>query len=452
MVLGSLLLEPQVLGHFHELDPREAFVDDLFALVRQTLSSPEHVASIGPCFERAFASMGEGIRGRIEPNLGRALDEGRTLLTAAIGDFDAIVERVNRLESVSQGFELVSELLARAGSLLVSISEPTIRELIRKIHSLLSDTLGLDQEFFRTELARVFRRLREELLAGVNALRPSVANLRYALAALVGRTEAEIVPLLPTFDLNPDRLAHCAAQALEQFGFKGLQAKLGCVIDKLRAALAAGAGIALLAGPTPFGGGSVGAAAPRAPVSGDTHLWYASWLFRSRRREFPDIVWWADKLFPGLPGDEVWQSQDKKQLFLRRVWTDDVMLHEASAPFEWQDVPLAKPGGDPERFSFRASAPCMEILTKVFTATAELGKSIAHIVFMATGKKEYGANVPLLIWSVTNSAFAFVSLGANNPPLAALTANAAGQPVFFEWIYAWVSVASVMLGSIEGTY
>lgn len=452
MILGALLVEPQRLVRWQEIRPERALADDVLALIEQIATSPTHLQSLGPCLARAFAVMAEGIRARIEPNLERALSEARSLLTSAFGDFEAFADQVNELESLSDGFELVSALLDKLAALLQGITEPALRELMRKVHGLLADTLGLDQTFLRDELRRVFQRLREELLASVEDVAPSSQSLHFALAGLAGRAEAELVPLWPSFDFNPDRLAHTAMQALERTGFIEVRDKIGCVLEKLKAALTAASGAAALAGPGPFAPGSVGAAALRAPIAGDTYLWYATWLFRKRRRTFPGITWWGEKLFPGMPPDEVWHSADRRQLFLRRVWADDVMLHQADTPFEWYDAPPFASATGEEVFSFRASARCMEIYTKVLEACAELAKGIVHIVFFASKKQEYGTNIPLWLWSWTNSTFAWVSLGANNPPLPALAANRAGQPVFFEWLFAWVPALSVIFGSIEGRY
>jgi murein DD-endopeptidase MepM/ murein hydrolase activator NlpD len=99
-------------------------------------------------------------------------------------------------------------------------------------------------------------------------------------------------------------------------------------------------------------------------------------------------------------------------------------------------------------FTFRASAEAMETLTHVLNALADFAKGIAHIVFFATGKREYAANIPLWLWNWTNS----TTSGLAATPLSSLVANRAGKPVMLGWIFAFVPALSVTLGSLEGIH
>jgi len=222
------------------------------------------------------------------------------------------------------------------------------------------------------------------------------------------------------------------------------------LLERLRAVLDTGHAVATLAQPSSFGPGSAGAGSPRPPMSGDEYAWYASWLYADRRRSIDEFAKWLFgwTLLPGVPGDEVWLTSDKKQVVLRRVFADDELLHEVeTGTLRWFDAPQFT-GSGAEHFSFRAGPEAMESLTHVLNALSQFAQGIVHIVFFTTQTKEYGANVPLWLWNWTQSA----TMGLGKAPLGSLVANKAGWPVFGGWLFAWVPALSVLLGSIEGRH
>ena len=177
----------------------------------------------------------------------------------------------------------MGKVLEKLVALLQSLSEPQLRDFARRIQSILSDTLGLNQTVLKDELREVFRVVRTELLVGVAIMSPRAAGIHLALAAMIGRMEQELFDNWPTFDLNPDRIAQAAFQALQRTGFEKLRAELACILEKAKAALGAGGALIDLAKPGSFA--PVGAQA-RAPLSGDKYCWYASWLYATRRQDW----------------------------------------------------------------------------------------------------------------------------------------------------------------------
>ncbi len=449
MALGSLLLQPQALDRLQGVDQAQAMGDDILALLHQILVNPEHAQSVTPAFERAFAAMGVRLQARLEPRLERALDELCNIIQPLIDQAQAIAEQGRELDSAGDVLGLASTLVEQLINLAQSLSEPELREFAGRINSLLSDTLGLNQTLFKDELRQVFSEVRTELLSGVNAMAPGRANIHLALAALLGRLEQELFEQWQSLDLNPNRLAQLAMQALNQSGFEKLRAQFACLLEKLQAALRTSGNLIELAKPSAFGPGSVGSAQPRPPLSGDKYCWYASWLYGTRRREISDFGYWLASQLPGFPNDEVWLSEDQTQLILRKALRDDEILHQASSDLAWHAAPQFTSASGAECFTFRVVSPqFLETWTQIFDALRDYSKGSAHIISCATSPKEYAANIPLIVWNwskVLSTSFA-------QAPLTSFLNNRAGWDVGSQWMYILVPWLSVILGSLEGKH
>ncbi len=446
MALGSVLLQPQTLERMRTLDANQALADDIIALLQQILLNPDHLASVGPAFDRAFDALAQRLRVRLEPRLDRALDELRALFDPATQAAQQVVAQGQNMDSASKMLELIAAVLEKLIAAVQAVSEPQLRDFARRIHSILSDTLGLNQTVLKEEVREVVRSVRQELLVGVGTMDARSASVHLALAALIGRMEQELFDQWPTLDLNPDRVAQGALQALQRSGFEKVRAELACILEKVRAALAAGGALIDLAKPGAFH--SVGAQA-RAPLSGDTYCWYASWLYASRRRTIHDLEWWLG-LLPGFPDDEVWLSEDRTQLILRRALADDEVLHEdPNGNLHWYDAPQFTSTASPECFAFGVAGPkFMETWTQLFATLVEFVKGGLHVISFATSPKEYGSNIPLWLWNWTKS----VVMALGGVPLPSLLTNRARAGIGTEWLYVLVPLLSVLVGSIEGRH
>jgi hypothetical protein len=442
MALGSLLLQPKTLERMQTLDANQALADDIVALLHQILVNPDHLDSVAPAFRKAFAALGERMRGRLESRLQSALDQLRGLLEPATQAAQQIGAQGQQLDSAGKVFDLVAAVLDQLIAALQALSEPQLRDLARRLNGILSDTLGLNQTVIKDEVREVFRAVRQELLVGVGVMSPRSAGIHLALASLIGRMEQEVFDAWPTLDLNPDRLAQEAFQALQRTGFEKLRAQLACILEKARAALAAGGALIDLAKPGAFA--SVGAAA-RAPLSGDKYCWYASWLYATRRQGS------GTALVPCYPADEVWLSEDRKQLFLRVASGEDEVLHEvASGTINWYDAPQFTTSSGPECFTFGAVGPqFMETWTHVFAAFVEFIKGVLHIINCATSPKEYASNIPFIVWDLTKT----VSVALGEAPLPSLIAQKAGAGVgASQVLFNLLPILMVLGGSFEGIH
>lgn len=442
MALGSLLLQPKTLERMQTLDAQQALADDIVALLHQILVNTDHLESVAPAFQKAFAGMGERLRVRLEPRLDRALDELRGLLEPFLQGAQQIAGQGKSLDSASKALDLVGKVLEQLIAMLESLSEPQLRDYARRIQSILSDTLGLNQTVLKDELREVFRVVRAELLVGVAIMSPRSAGVHLALAAMIGRMEQELFSHWPAFDLNPDRLAQAAMQALQRTGFEKLRAELACILEKVRTALGASGALIDLAKPGSFA--PVGAQA-RAPLSGDKYAWYASWLYATRRQH------WATALVPCYPADEVWLSEDRKQLILRVAKGDDEVLHEvASGTIKWNDAPQFTSGALPECFTFGAVGPeFLETWTQLFAALMEFSKGVLHIVSVATSPKEYASNIPFIVWDMSKT----LSIALGEAPLPSLISNRTGNGVgASQVLFNVLPIVMVLAGSFEGIH
>jgi hypothetical protein len=443
MTLGSLLLQPKTLERMQALDANQALADDIVALLHQILVNPDHLDSVAPAFRKAFAAMGERMRGRLEPRLQSALDQLRALLAPVLQAGQDIAQKGQQPDSASAVFELVAAVLEKAAGALEALSEPQLRDLARRLNGILSDTLGLNQSLIKEEVRHVFRTVRQELLVGVGIMNPRAAGIHLALSALIGRMEQQVFDQWPALDLNPDRLAQEAFRALQRTGFEKLRAQLACILEKVRAALAAGGALIDLASPGNLGG-SVGAQA-RAPLSGDRYCWYASWLYATRRQGS------GYQLVPCYPTDEVWLSEDRRQLILRKAEGEDEVLHEvASGTIDWYDAPQFTTASGPECFTFGAVSPqFLETWTHVFAAFVEFTKGLLHIINCATSPKEYASNIPFIVWDLAKTAF----VGLAEAPLPSFIAKKAGAGVgASQGLFNLLPILMVLAGSFEGMH
>ncbi len=450
--LGSLLLQPQALSRFQAIHSAghagKALGDDLLAVLQQIAMNPAQAEAILPALRLAFADCTQQLRAQIEPRLNAALAEVSALVAPLMSELNQIGNEANNLATVGDALDLVGSFLDLAVQAISGLSQAQIADLGAKIDHLLSDTLGLSQAQLQQWLRDIFATTRHHLLAGTNAMSEATAGTRYGAAAVIGRLEREILNDLPALPLDTNRVAEMLMQSLRQSGFEKIREKIQQVLESVRAMLGATTALIDLARPSGFGSGSVGAAAVSPPMAGDTYCWYASWLYRTLRRDAGGLV--ADALLPGYPADEVWVNQDKTQLILRRAFNDDVILYEdASGNVHWADAPMFKTASSEECFTFKFISPdAMETWTQVAYALVAGVKAGSHIVDCATQPKSYAVNIPMMFWHLSN----MLSAGFGKAPLPSLLTAASKLGLGSQWMYVLIPLSMVTLGSLEGIH
>lgn len=450
--LGSMLLQPQALSRFQAINTGghagKALGDDLLAILQQIAMNPAQAEAILPALELAFADCTQQMRQQLEPRLSAALAEINTILAPLLTELNRVGTEAANLNTVGDALDVVGSILDVAVQAVSALSQQQIAQFSSKIAHLLGDTLGLSQSQLQQLLRQIFATARQHLLAGTDTMSEDTAGVRYGAAAVIGRLEREILSELPTLPLDTNRIAEMLMQTLRRGGFEEIREKIQQILESVRAMLGATTALIDLARPSISGRRSVGVGAVRTPQAGDTYCWYASWLYRTLRRDTGGMV--ADALLPGYPTDEVWVSEDKTQLILRRAFNDDVILYENQAGnIHWADAPMFKTASSEECFTFKFISPdAMETWTQIAYALVAGVKTGSHIVDCATQPKSLGVNIPMLFWHLAN----MLSAGFGKAPLPSLLTAGSGLGLGSQWMYVLYPLLSVTLGSLEGIH
>jgi hypothetical protein len=472
-MLGSILLQPQMLARMQGRNAAEDLVDELIALGQLLAMNPQALAAVAPAFESAAAAFGQTLLTRVEAKLPQALAELRELadpvVTSLTGfaDGEAPASAPDLLARIADG---LTGLATLAGLL----SDEQIRVTVRRVTAILTGTLGLSQAGFRDDFIAMLAAARQSLRQGTAAMTNETAAVRESLACLIARLETDVYPRFPTLDLNPDRLAELLIGVLRGTPLSAALGKAECLLDKIKAVLLAVADItrtaaaATAAAPKAAPRALPAARANRAARSrraaprdaggvpgrdADEHyLWYASWLYATRHQGFENGAGTglAQSIVPGYPGDEIWQTADKKQLIYRRAGADDRILHGADAPFEWYQAPQFAGPASAEFFSFGSISPqFLETWTQVTSVLAKIAVGMWHVVAMGMSPKEYACNIPLWLWNWTDG----IGRAAGGAPLPSLISKAAGWGVGSTWLFsALVPMLIIVGGSFEGVH
>jgi hypothetical protein len=446
--LGSLLLQPQALMRAQKITDHKALADELLALLQQLAFNPSQAQALAPAFSTAFTQCATQLRQQIEPKLQSALTEVNTLLAPLMTHVNQLVTQAGTLHTVGDALDLVSTSLDGVLALIQALSQQELADISARITHLLETTLGFNQNLVHDLIRQILGTIRQQLLAGTQVMSEDTAAVRFACVALIGRLEREVLADLPVLPLDKQRIAQTLMGALLTSGFEKIRAKAQTLLEQIRAVLGATTALIDLAKPAVFGPGSGGAAEVRAPLSGDTYCWYATWLLQTSHRSTAGKV--ADALLPGYPGDEVWISADKTQLILRRALNPDEVLYENPAGnVRWTDAPMFNTNSAAECFTFKPiSADALETWTQLSWALATGVKALCHIIQSATSPKEYGTNVPMTLWHTSN----MLSASLAQAPLPSYLTKAAGFGLGSQWMYVLVPMLSVGLGSLEGIH
>lgn len=506
-MLGSLLIQPQMLARMQGRNAGEDLVDEVVALAQLLAMKPAALEIVFPAFEAASAAMGQAIFQRIQARLPQALTELRAVVdpvliaAAGFGDGDAPQDAADLLQRIADGLDGLSTLIGL-------LSDDQIRALVRRLSAIVTDTLGLSQAGFRTEFIAMLSAARTSLRSGNAALTNEAAAVRESLACLLARLENDLYPRFPTLDLRADRLADLLIGFLRQTPLPQVLGKAQCLLDKLQAVLQAVAGFAraaivamsagtpdaapataaasapagarfvmgafaavdapldrladdgapaLVAGPAD----TAGPVAPGREVDG-SYCWYASWLYARRRQGFSEgngffseadnqwgnAIW--QTICPGYPEDEVWLSTDRKQLILRRAGNPHEVLHRQDTPFEWYQAPQFTGANAHEHFLIeRIGGPFLETWAYVTALLAKFGAGFWHAVKMGLSPGEYASNISLWLQHWAEA----VTRSVAKAPMPSLIAQAAGKNLGFTWLFTTLIPTVIFVAcSVEGRH
>lgn len=443
--LGGLLLQPQVLTRAMAIPHEHAIIDELTALAHRLLLNPTQAQTLVPAVNQAVEQCLTQLRQQIEPRLGAALTELQSIAQPFVSGVTPMVQGAGSLTTVGEVTAMIGHALDGVITLVQSVSAEHLTTLVNQIKHLLSQTLGFTIDGLKQLLVDFLRHLREHLLADTS--HPEALSLRLACAAVIARIQREYLDQLPDLPVDTTHIVAAIMDALQAISFDKIRAQIESTLEKVRTVLGVSTALIDLIKPASFGAGSVGAGEVRKPMSGDTYCWYASWLFRARgpngEKDSPGY-----SFLPGCPTNEVWLSQDKQQLILRRVGKDDVVLHENTAGIaNWYDAPIFSSASGPVSFTFKRVDPAlMDQLTRIFWMLGTTAKGTCHTVDAIKGEKELGSNLPQVGWHLAN----FISGGAANAPFASYLTAASGMGLLGQWLFNLIPVLSFVGGTFEG--
>ncbi len=475
-MIGSLLIQPQMLARMQGRSNAEELGDEVMALLHRIVLDPAALQAIAPALQVAGDALGQRLHQHVQARLPQGLAAVQALLAPVLQRFTTLGA------SVASPAEIpgrIADALDALAASLDGLSDNGIRAFVRRVAQIAAQDFGLSTAVLTSELRRFLGEFRTELEVATDA---GQAPTRHALGCLLGRLERELIPLFPVLDLNPDRLAGLLIAELRRTGALDLRDQAACLLGKLQAVLralaevartvtvatprAAPRGAALRTAP-PGRRTALARAVPRAfgvpPRSEDAHYcWYASWLYATRLQgigsDTPGAAIFWQIVIPGYPTDEVWQTADRKTLVLRRTVGADEVLYRSEAAFEWHQAPQFS-GSTPvaptsgaarvEHFVLkRIGAPFLEDWARVTAILADAAAGMWHVIAMATSPKERGANIPLWLWKWANA----VSAGPA-APLPSLIAQKAGWGMGGKYVFSpLVAMLSVILGSLEGVH
>jgi hypothetical protein len=471
-MLGSLLIQPQTLRRVDGGRPRsddEDLADEILALVHRIVLDPAAMAAIVPAGKAAGDAMGARLATLVQPRLGQGLAALQTLFAPFLV----------RIQALGEGPSAPADLLLRIADLLEalagatgSLSDDAIRAFVRRAAQIAQRDFGLEVGAIAAEAKHFVADFRSRLAAVPDA---GAVATRYALACLLARIERDLLPRLPAIDFATDVIADLLIAELRRNGLVDIRDRAQCLLGKIEAVLRAVADAARAlaarglprAAPRP-----TSAAAPTArsaPGRGqDAHFcWYASWLY-ARRRQGSGTDTSGGHIFlqtvtniftlKHYPEDEVWHSEDRKSLVLRRAAGPDEVLHRADTPFEWYEAPQfagtapARPfdGADhAEHFLMRRiEGPFLETWTHVSALLADFTIGLVHVIALATSPNEFAVNAQRWLWTWTNAA-----VSNTHVPLPSLIAWKAGTGVGLKFVFSPLLVMiGVALGALEGKH
>lgn len=488
-MLGSLLIQPQILARMQGRSEAAELGDEALALLHRIALDPAVLATLAPAFEGAGQALGQRLADRVQTRLPQGLAALQGLLAP-------LLQRLNALGAAPAGGTLtVPELLGRVAEALDALadgadalSDDAIRAFVRRLARIAQQDFGLSVVVLATELRAFVADLRERLEADPDdALDAGPAATRHALACLLGRLERTLLGGLPLPDLNVDRLANLLIAELRRSGLADVRDRAACLLGKVSALLRALADVARTlaatlpraapaAPPVPrtasrSAARSTGRASRGVPASGSSvpprsddgqYCWYASWLYATRRQGFgtdtPGGLAFLQTITPGYPEDEVWLSSDRQCLVLRRAAGTDEVLHRADAPFDWHQapqfsgsVPVSPQGRTDvaEHFVFpRIGAPFLEDWARATAVLADVAAGMWHAVLMGSQTREVSSNLPLWLWK-----WAQAVVAGTGAPLPSLIAQKAGWDLGGKYLFSpLVSMLGVIAASFDGVH
>lgn len=415
MTIGSILLQPQPVDRFSRFSYDDALGDDALAIFQKIAMNPEWldplIDQVGDRMDGFIADLQAHVEARMFASQA-AMDNLLNPLLSGIGDlFDDDLE----IQTVGDLVPVILDLADRLAGFIESISLEQLLAFVEELLDLLFEGFGFSIEYLRDLICRFVDIVIDAMETVVVGASNEYIELQLQVAACARRVKRDILSEIAPLEIDSESIARLLLGQLREFGLEKIQEKAHCVAGRLRELTDAGTRIYDLAKAVD-GGASVGALKTIPPVdSGMRYCWYASWLYRNRRRN-PFWYFMGSYVLPLVPENEVWISADGTQLILRHVTESkdmnlfgdqrmDEILYQSpdGAPINWYDAPqFAQTSGADEHFTFTGvlSANAMENWTLISSILVNMSRFSGHAIHAAEPGNHVTHGI-LSAWHVT---------------------------------------------------
>ncbi|MCP4765236.1 MAG: hypothetical protein GY875_03105 [Gammaproteobacteria bacterium] len=394
MTIGSILLQPQTVDRFSQFSYEQSIGDDGMALFQKIAMHPEWLEPLMGQIGDQMEDFITELQAHIEARMNASQTAMEALLNPLISGIEDLIDDDLDIQTVGDVVQLILDIADKLAGFIESISLDNIRAFIEELLDILFETFGFSMEF----LQDLFCQFIDIVIAAMETVVSGASNeyieLQLQIAAFARRLKRDFLNDMPTLDINSETISRLLMNLLRELGLEKIQEKAQCLAGKVRALADSGTGIYDLARAVE-GGASVGALKKVSPIdTGKQYCWYASWLYQKRRRT---LAWefFGTYLLPMVPRDEVWISEDGKQLILRHATEaansdgnddheDEILyLSPNDLPINWYDAPqFSQTSGQDEHFTFTGalSADFMEQWTRATSLLVIMSRMSGHII------------------------------------------------------------------------
>lgn len=439
MSVATLLTQPQLVEKLNSMSDQDTLAEDFFALVRRIIMNTEKSQFILQCLGRALETFTTKFISEAT-NFEQGQQQLHNLMALLINQ----VKAFGQAPALGGDFAEVVEFLAERIVVLLDsvalLSINHIRDFVSQLLTILTSQFG----FSLTSIVDQAWGLLDSIIIELRDIPAETdveeRELRLVTASLMSKLKRQLQEQVNLPELDSDQLATFIMKELRELGLEEWIKNGRQLADSIKSVLLASGSIADLI--KKVMGDSVGAAA-RAPNSGDSYSWYASWLLATRNREIHETL---GNFFILNPSDEVWVTADKTQVVWLTVFDGDICLHEGSN-LKWNDAPMFNSATGAEYVLFpHISADTMELLSQLSWSLVEFGKGIWNSVD-ASEEGDRATAITHAIWNFFNSGFG----GLGGKPFISYLLAAAGTGQGHRgWMNALFPILGTTLPSLEG--
>ncbi len=446
MAIGTALVQPQRFQRASNQATENAFIDDFVNLAMRLLLDPEQAQPILQALEQAFDAMVQHFVNQDGIDLDNALTRLRAWMQPVLKALDTFQDNLSGIEDADDVLDVLADLVTALAQVASNLTIAELRQHITELLDILESELGLTLAYLEEQVRMLIDDIIDTLRQLPPEPSPEARATRQAVISFLGRVQRLIRQGFQLPPLNADQIASTVLDLLRRYGLDQFAAKGADIATTVRDFVTTSRTLIDLGGVAAFGPGSVGAA--QAPGFGDEYRWYASWLLKDKTRSGITFAFLSG--LPGFPGDDVWRTEDGRQLVQRNVRREDVVLHEGEN-IKWHEAPLFKDTSLEEHYTFtdRLNPDFLEGWTRhTSTWIADVTKFVLHFI----GAFEQGDRAS----NISHASWTFV-IGIIEQiiqrPFVSWLNSGFGGPQITRWPLGWFApLAITLLAATEGRH